>query len=286
MGTRGSKPIMSETAGLLDKQESDATSKALQKDDSESYGPAGAHSWKLMFSEFISTLLFTFVGCGASVSSSILTYNMTTAGRYVAVSLAHGLAATGLLYALGSDQSGHPGHMNPAITFASLFVKKKGNHSSTKPSQAVMFLIGQLSGAAMGALLVVAAIPEAKKSTHNVGLPELGDNVKPAEAFLCEVILTFMLTFVFFVAYPAYITSGSGFHSQRNNAPMAVGFTITVCYFAGFAISGSCMNPARSFGPALVSSTWADQWIFWIGPMLGAGLAALVFQIIRPKEED
>ena len=202
---------------------------------------------------------------------------------------------------------------------------------STKPSQAVMFLIGQLSGSVMGALLVCAAIPEAKKSTHNVGLPELGDNVKPAEAFLCEVILTFMLTFVFFVAYPAYITSGSGFHSQRNNAPMAVGFTITVCYFAGFAISGSCMNPARSFGesrvcsltpaahtqprnsaglpcirphvshpaipllyyslvppigPALVAGVWADQWIFWVGPMLGAGLAALVFQIIRPKDDD
>ena len=90
---------MSESAGLLqgddglDQRESDATSKALQKDADEAFGPAGALSWKLMFSEFISTLLFTFVGCGASVSSSILTYNMTTAGRYVAVSLAHGLVS-------------------------------------------------------------------------------------------------------------------------------------------------------------------------------------------------
>jgi glycerol uptake facilitator-like aquaporin len=137
----------------------------------------------------------------------------------------------------------------PSLSLLSVCtLQKKAGMPATKPSQAVMFLIGQLSGSVMGALLVCAAIPEAKKSTHNVGLPELGDNVKPAEAFLCEVILTFMLTFVFFVAYPAYITSGSGFHSQRNNAPMAVGFTITVCYFAGFAISGSCMNPARSYG--------------------------------------
>merc|ERR1711871_1438506 len=285
MGTRGSKPIMSETAGLLDKQESDATSKALQKDDSESYGPAGAHSWKLMFSEFISTLLFTFVGCGASVSSSILTYNMTTAGRYVAVSLAHGLAATGLLFAMGSDSKNQPGHMNPAITFATLFVKKT-NNKGTEPAQAVMFWIAQLSGAVMGALLVVAAIPESKKSTHNVGLPELGDNVKPAEAFLCEVILTFFLTFVFFVAYPAYTMPSTGFHSQRNNAPLAMGFTITVCYLAGFAISGSCMNPARSFGPSLASSTFTDQWIFWIGPLLGAGLGAMVFKIIRPSSSE
>merc|ERR1711981_280314 len=251
----------------------------------EGFAAGSDLSWKLMFMEFISTLLFTFVGCAATVSSSILTYNMTTAGRYVAVSLAHGLAATGLLFALGSDQQGHPGHFNPAITFATMFVKKT-NKKGTKPAQTVMFWIAQLSGAVMGALLVVAAIPESKKSTHNVGLPELGDNVKPAEAFLCEVVLTFFLTFVFFVAYPAYTSPSTGFHSQRNNAPLAVGFTITVCYFAGFAISGSCMNPARSFGPTLVSNSWADQWIFWVGPLLGAGLGALVFEIIRPKAAE
>jgi len=277
--------MSAENQGLLDQQAKDQSNSDVAAEAKEGFAAGSDLSWKLMFMEFISTLLFTFVGCAATVSSSILTYNMTTAGRYVAVSLAHGLAATGLLFALGSDQQSHPGHFNPAITFATMFISKKSG-TATKPSQAVMFWIGQLSGAVLGALLVVAAIPEAKKSTHNVGLPELGDNVKPAEAFLCEVVLTFFLTFVFFVAYPAYTSPSTGFHSQRNNAPLAVGFTITVCYLAGFAISGSCMNPARSFGPSMASSTFADQWIFWIGPLLGAGLAAMVFKIIRPAAMD
>lgn len=275
-----------ESDNLLDSNNKDRTNSAIAEEaNNDSFAANSELNWKIMFMEFISTLLFVFVGCAASVSSSILTYNMTTAGRYVAVSLAHGLSATGLLFALGSDQAGHPGHFNPAITFASMFIQKK-NGASTKPSQALMFFIGQLAGAVMGALLVVAAIPESKKSTHNVGLPELGDNVKPAEAFLCEVVLTFFLTFVFFVAYPAYTMPSTGFHSQRNNAPLAMGFTITVCYLAGFAISGSCMNPARSFGPSLASSTFTDQWIFWIGPLLGAGLGAMVFKIIRPSSSE
>lgn len=240
----------------------------------------------LMFMEFIATLLFVFVGCAASVSNSILTFNVPTAGRYVTVSLAHGLAATGLLFALGSDQENHPGHFNPALTFASLFIPKLKDTSTTPPVQALLLFIGQLTGAAVGAGLVVAAIPEAKKSSHNVGIPELGENVKAAEAFLCEVVLTFFLTVVFFVVSPAYTKPSTGLHSQRNNAPLALGFTITVCYLAGFAISGSCMNPARSFGPSLASSSFTDQWIFWIGPLLGAGLGAGLFKLIRSPNED
>merc|ERR1712178_297522 len=112
--------MASESQGLLNS--GDAGGKDAED---EGFAASSEISWKLMFSEFVSTLLFTFVGCGASVSSSILTYNMTTAGRYVAVSLAHGLAATGLLFAMGSDQAGHPGHFNPAIAFASMFIQKK-----------------------------------------------------------------------------------------------------------------------------------------------------------------
>ena len=81
-----------ESDNLLDSNNKDRTNSAIAEEaNNDSFAANSELNWKIMFMEFISTLLFVFVGCAASVSSSILTYNMTTAGRYVAVSLAHGL---------------------------------------------------------------------------------------------------------------------------------------------------------------------------------------------------
>ena len=98
---------------------------------------------------------------------------------------------------------------------------------------------------------------------------------------IVEIILTFVLVFtVFAVAIdprgPAVL------------APIAIGFAVLIDHFVGVPLTGASMNPARSFGPALISNTWEDHWVFWVGPLAGAALAGLIYYFVylNDREED
>jgi aquaporin NIP len=67
-------------------------------------------------------------------------------------------------------------------------------------------------------------------------------------------------------------------------APLAIGFTITLDALWGGPISGASMNPARSFGPALISGIWKDHWVYWLAPLVGAGLGAGIYQLLRDRK--
>ena len=98
-------------------------------------------------------------------------------------------------------------------------------------------------------------------------------------ALIMEVIVTFALVFVIFAT--AVDSRGIG-----TMAPLAIGLTVAIDHLLAVPITGASMNPARSFGPALVSGSWADHWIYWIGPLLGGVLAGLLYQFVfinRPR---
>ena len=86
-----------------------------------------------------------------------------------------------------------------------------------------------------------------------------------------EVVVTFVLVFVIFAT--AVDPGGMG-----NLAPLAIGLAVLVDHLVAVPITGASMNPARSFGPALVAGEWANHWIYWVGPLLGAAMAGLVYQ--------
>jgi glycerol uptake facilitator-like aquaporin len=85
-----------------------------------------------------------------------------------------------------------------------------------------------------------------------------------------EAILTFVLVFTVFAT--AIDKRGLG-----HVAPIAIGLAVFIDHFVGVPLTGASMNPARSFGPALVSNFWDDQWVYWIGPLIGAGVASLLY---------
>ena len=144
-----------------------------------------------------------------------------------------------------------------------------GLEFSSLPNRGVMYVIAQLAGAVVGAYLIVAVIPDAAEG--NLGAHGLGIGVSASGGLLAEIILTFILVFVVFAVAidprgPQYL------------APIAIGLAVFIDHLFGVTITGASMNPARSFGPALVAWDRGSHWIYWVGPGVGAGLAAVGYR--------
>ena len=225
-------------------------------------------AWRSALAEFIATLLFVFLGAGSVIVSGGLPNGDLDPARLVAIALAHGLAIAFLVYATANISGGH---LNPAVTFAALLTKK------ISAARGLMFVVAQLGGAVVGALLLLATIPGAADT--NLGAHALGPDVSVSMGLLMEIVITFALVFVIFAT--AVDPRGMG-----NLAPLAIGLTVLADHLLAVPITGASMNPARSFGPALVSGEWAGHWLYWAGPLLGGALAGLVYQIAfinRPR---
>lgn len=194
------------------------------------------------------------------VVTGAMTGGELTVPRLMIIALTHGFAIAFLTYAT-ANLSG--GHINPAVKFATWATK---NISS---SRAIMFVLAQLVGAVAGALLLLAAIPDAADT--NLGAHALGPDVSISMGIIMEIIITFALVFVIFAT--AVDSGGMG-----NLAPLAIGLAVLVDHLLAVSVTGASMNPARSFGPALVAGEWDNHWIYWIGPLIGGGLAGMVYQ--------
>jgi len=217
----------------------------------------GPKIWRSVLAELIATLLFVFVGAG----SVVVLGGVNDTGGLVAVALTHGLAIA-LLVAATAKISG--GHINPAVTFGAVITGRM------KLSTGVLYFGGQIAGAVIGALLLEAAIVgqyEGNLGAHSLNL-ELLDG--QGAAVLVEAVLTFVLVFTVFA-------TAMDPRGLAGVAPIAIGFAILVDHLVGVPMTGASMNPARSFGPALVADAWDDHWVYWVGPLIGGGLAALVY---------
>ncbi len=225
-------------------------------------------TWRASLAEFIATLLFIFLGAGTVVVTGGLMKEGLTSARLVAIALAHGFAIA-LLVAATAKVSG--GHINPAVTFGALITGK------INVGKAVMYVVAQLVGAIVGAVLLKLVIPAAAQG--NLGAHGLGAGITAGGGLLAEIVLTFALVFVVFAT--AMDPKGLG-----HLAPAAIGMTVLVDHLIGVPVTGASMNPARSFGPALVAGAWNNHWIYWVGPLVGGALAALVYEFffLRRKE--
>lgn len=186
------------------------------------------------------------------------------AGALVAISLAHGLAIATLVAATAKISGGH---LNPAVTFAAVITGRM------KLGPGTLYVAGQLSGAVIAALLLEAVV--ADQFQGELGAHSLNLDVLPSEGagFVVEVILTFVLVFTIFAA--AMDPRG-----MANLAPIAIGLAVLIDHSAGVPLTGASMNPARSFGPALVADFWDDHWVYWAGPLAGGGLGGLVYYFV------
>ena len=210
---------------------------------------------KKFLAELIGTFALVFFGAGA-----ILQHNATQAVGITGIAVAHGLAILVGIYAFGAISGGH---FNPAVTFG-MFVTKR-------ISAAGLFLywIAQLAGAILGAWVLCAAYHGPTEA--HLGTPTLAAGVSPILAMGLEGLMAFMLVIVIF---------GSAVDSRapKGFAGMAIGFTLIGNILAGGSLTGAAFNPARAFGPALVAGHWQDQWVYWVGPLIGGAVAALLYE--------
>src|SRR5882757_8277201 len=237
---------------------------------------------KKYFAEFIGTFALVLFGCGAAVVSGKTIPDTVLAGApagigVLGIALAFGLAVVVMCYAIGPISGCH---INPAITIAMLVAGK----ISAKDS--VGYIIAQFAGAVLGAAVLYAfqqggpnpTIGEWALGSNGWGPGYLG-NYSTVSAFLTEAILTFLFLFVIFATT-----------SRLGNSPMtglAIGLTLVLIHLVAIPITGTSVNPARSFGPALLAGGKAFQqlWLFMIAPVLGGIVAALAWRFIfAPKE--
>jgi MIP family channel proteins len=145
-----------------------------------------------------------------------------------------------------------------------------------KAELAVLYILAQLVGGTLSGLALRAVFAEKTWQVTHIGSPALTPGVSYGSGLLLEGILTFFLLLAVFGT------------AVDNRAPkvggFAIGLTIMVDIFVGGPVTGAAMNPARAFGPELASGYWQDWWVYWIGPIIGGALAALLYEHIILRE--
>ncbi len=219
-----------------------------------------------VIAEFIGTFTLLFFGVG-----SICFAQQAGPGGpgLLGIALAHGLGI-GLMVAAVGHISG--GHFNPSVTAAFWVTRRQGT------LEALLYWVAQLLGATVASYLITRIYLEDVWRRAALGVPALASDVSPVIGILVEAVLTFLLVFVIFG------TAADKDSAFGKLAPFAIGLTITGDILAGGVLTGAAMNPARAFGPALVGHYWANQSVYWVGPLAGGIVAGSLYNALLMRK--
>jgi len=284
-------------AGLQPEEEKPQVTSA--KKDDEGTSSQVARQWILgraLAGEFLATFMFLYVAMAVPWNLKRLNSDNPTS-EAIAVAF-NGVA---VIYSF-ADISG--AHFNPAVTFATIVTGK------TTWRKGVAYIAAQLLGSTFASFWFVVTFPDGVANIASLALTP-DPSINSFHQVMTEFTLTFILVYVIFsVAFDTvdsnkvevkqagntaggaaknvsakaltiYTTSGS---SKAGFAPISIGFVLGLLSLVGGSVSGGAYNPARAFGPALVSGVWTGQWVYWIGDLLGgaaAGHAQLLFQKLK-----
>jgi MIP family channel proteins len=183
---------------------------------------------------------------------------------FAVIGLVHAFLLFGLIVMFGVVSGGH---FNPAVTLAAAVIKR------IAPVDAVIYILAQLSGGVLGALLTKGLLLDEGRATHYGAANVSGMLSGNFAGSAVEAIGTFCLVLVILAA----VYSKKSF---KEWAPLAIGTTLGFIVMVGGPLTGGSFNPARWFGPALVGNDWGGTWPYLLGPIVGSLLAALVFRFV------
>ena len=222
-------------------------------------------AWRHFAAEFIGTFALVFIGGGAIITSPLLQVQAAV----VNIAFAHGL----ILALMVTATMRISGHLNPAVPAGFLATRR------IEPMMAVVYWIAQFTGAIVAAYMLKALYPENIVTVTKLGGQSISSSISLTQAIILEAIATFFLVFVVFgTAVDPKGPKVGGF---------AIGLTVTAGILGIGPLTGGSMNPARSFGPAVVTHLFEGQAAYWIGPILGGVIAALLYDRLflrRPEE--
>ncbi|CAF0824868.1 unnamed protein product [Adineta ricciae] len=219
--------------------------------------------YQALLSEYIATLILVLVA--------------TSTGLPVAstgVPDVHGALASGLIVATVVVGFGHVSgaHINPAVTITFLVANEIDFY------RALLYIGMQLLGAVSASALVKSITP--MHAQNSLGMTMITQDVSLTQAFIVEFFITFIL------CYTVHAICDKHRDDIGGSKALAVGFAVTVgCLFGG-PYTGASMNPARSFGPAVIMGSWKNHWIYWFGPLAGSIVAGLIYTRVLKRTPE
>ncbi|MEG0919405.1 MAG: MIP family channel protein [Anaerovoracaceae bacterium] len=230
---------------------------------------------KKYIAEFIGTMVLVVFGCGSAVAANTLVgltgVQVPLAFSTLLIAFAFGLSIVAMAYSIGNISGCH---INPAVSMGMLVAGKM------TVSDFVGYVVSQFVGGIAGAgiLVFLFSSNDALGANGYGELSALGINVQ--QALIVEIILTFV-----FVLLILGVTSKV---ENGTVAGLCIGLTLTLIHILGIPFTGTSVNPARSFGPALLQGglPLSQVWVFIVAPLVGGALAALVWKFISSGQED
>lgn len=225
--------------------------------------------FKKLCAEFLGTMVLVVFGCGIAV----VTLGQVNALDVLSVALAFGLALIAMAYSIGNVSGCH---INPAVSLAMLLTKRMSFKDF------IGYVCAQFLGGIAGGGVLALLYKDGAFGANGYGLGVSMIDAGLGAALVMEAILTFV--FVFLILY---ITSQEKY---SNISGMVIGLTLTLVHLFGIPFTGTSVNPARSFGPALFAAICGDTtylsqvWVFIVAPLVGAALAALVYAFFNCKK--
>ncbi|XP_056326136.1 aquaporin-8a.2 [Danio aesculapii] len=213
--------------------------------------------------ELVGTTFFVFIGCVSVIE------NVEAAGR-LQPALVHGLAVA-VLVACMAEISGS--HFNPPFTIAIWLC------GGMQLTMVVPYLISQLIGGVLGAAMSkVMTSDENYANATGAAFAVLKSDEQLGKVVFAEMAMTCLVTLVVLMG----AVNGK---SKNPMVPFMVGCTVIVNILAGGDVSGTCLNPVRAFGPALMANHWAYHWVYWVGPLGGGLVAAALMRLLLGDEK-
>lgn len=207
--------------------------------------------WVAVAAEVLATAMLVIAGCGSCKH-----------GDFVQISLAFGFSIATLVWAVGRVSGGH---LNPAVTLGFLITRK------ISVVRAIFYWVAQIAGALAGAGILLGVTPDGQLANLGTSTPS---GTTEGQTFGVELIITFVLVFAVLSCCDDRRTDLGG------SIPLTVGLAIAMCHLWAVPYTGAGMNPARVFGPAVVSGTWDQHWCYWVGPIVGSIIAAVLYDFV------
>ena len=214
-----------------------------------------------LLAEFIGTFALIFIGAGAA---AVVGGGAGLAG-VAAIAFAHGLTVMAFAFAYGPVSGGH---FNPSVTTAVLAA------GAMRAGEAAGYIVSQLVGGLLGALLLEAALGGADTGlgtpmlAHNLALGATTLTVTPWAGYVIEAVLGFFLSTV--------VLSTAVAGRAGNLAPLAIGMTLVLNIIMAGPLTGAAFNPARALGPMVATGNFSDAWLYLTAPIVGAIVAAIL----------
>ncbi|XP_030607654.1 aquaporin-4 isoform X2 [Archocentrus centrarchus] len=218
--------------------------------------------WRAVSGEYLATLIFVLLGLGSTINWAAGEAEPPPADL-VLISLCFGLTIATMVQCFGHISGGH---INPAVTAAMVVTRK------LSLAKAVFYVAAQCLGAVTGAGILYLVTPTAVRGF--LGVTTVNSTISVGHGLLVEFLITFELVFTVFATCDPKRTDLGG------SASLAIGIAVVIGHLFAIPYTGASMNPARSFGPAMVTLNFENHWVYWVGPILGGILAASLYEYL------